>query len=342
MLSQSDVEASPEASDDQLMATALRGRDTPERTAALKALLRRRSPQVRPILGKIVTDSASPPELRTTAAAALGREAGAENEQALRAALAGPDASVVATAAESLGRIGGRASLETLANAAAKAPPGAARSLAFARTLISYRLGVGTDRLAEPPATTIVELDRDRSETLPVESVGAEAFRAARPSLERELPAIAVTDKASVRLVCGHERLWVVLGDGMVQGDAGGALATDRVAAVVLKESSCPDGWYVREYILAHPTADGAALFGVRPSGRVVHFGVAKGEKSAASFRLRAVDAPGVPAVELAGDLLGEEGSLVVREALAGPSRGERRGTPSPPRPGHLPPRPAD
>jgi hypothetical protein len=334
----SDVEAAPESvSDEQLMATVLRGAATPERTAALKTLLRRRSAQVRPILGKIVNDAAAPSELRTTAAVAVGREATTENEESLRLALDDKDPAVVATAADGLARIGGRASLESLAIAGSKMPA-AGRAAAFARTLISYRLGLGTDRLPEPPTTALLELDRERAEPVPVEEVAPEAFRAARPWLERELPTIPVSEQGSVRMRCGNEHLWVVLGDDMVRTGGQAAAQTDRVAAVVLKESSCPGGWYVREYILAHPRADGAAVFGVVPGGRVVHFGALKLDQAAASLQLRAVEAPGVRALELAAELQGAGGRLVIREALTGSSRRLRQVLPSRPRPS-APPR---
>ena len=328
MSSRGDVETvAAGATEKALVAAAMRGARLPDRAAALKELLRRGSGQVRPLLGKLATDEGAPAELRTTAVVALGRVATPENESALRSALAATWPSVVAAAAESLGRIGGRASLDALAKVDLGPRPGAARQVAFARTLLSYRLGLGSDRLAEPPAAALLEMDRERAEPLRLEPVGAEAFLAARPSLEHELPALAVAERDSVRFSCGGERLWLVRTEMVDRGDR--VLEdTDRVAAIVLKESTCPDGWYVREYILAHPTRHGAAaVFGARPSGRLVHFGLLEPAGTAAALHLRALDAPGARALDFRAEV-GPHGELTVREGFAGPPRGARANRP--------------
>ena len=333
MASGSDVEARPEAmGDEDLVAAAVGGAQVQERTAALKELLRRRSPRVRPLLGRMVADTAVPPEVRTTAAIALGREATAENEEALRQALGSQDASVVAAAAASLARIGGRSAFDALSRAGAEPGAGAARSVTFARTLISYRLGLGAERLPDPSPTALLEVDRARAVPLPLEEVGPEDFRAGRRWLERELPAIPVTPRGSVRFSCRGEHLWLVLAEDMVGQGRLPVGERDRVAAAVLKESTCPDGWFVHEYVLTHPRQDGgAAVFGVRSTGKLVHFGEVREEGANAAVQLRAVDAPGVAALELHAELLGPEAALVIREALCAPPRGERRSRPSTP-----------
>ena len=329
MSGRSDVEAGPrQVKDEELVATTGRNINVNERTAALKELLRRRSPQVRPMLGRIVTDSEAPTELRTTAALALGREATPANEDALNRALASQDPSVVAAAAGSLGRIGGRAAYDAL-KATAEPRPGPARGLAFARTLISYRLGLGAERLAEPSTGSFLELDRARAASLELREVGPKDFAAARPWLQRELPAISVAEKGSVRFTCGNEHLWLVLAEGMAAGDSSVA-KRDRIAAVVLKESACPDGWFVHEYILTHPrTGKGAALFGLRSTGKLVHFGEI-GAGANPAVQVRAIDAPGVASLEFRAELR-SDGALGVREALAGPPQGGRKRRPSAP-----------
>jgi HEAT repeats len=330
MSSRSDVEGGPQQlKDEDLLDTAERGKQVHERKAALKELLRRRSPLVRPMLGRLVTDSAAPAELRTTAAVALGREATAANEDALRRALAAEDPAVVSAAAEGLARIGGRAAYDALRKRT-EPRPGPTRGLAFARTLIAYRMGLGTERLAEPPTESLLELDRARAVSLPLREVGEQDFAAARPWLERELPAIPVAQKGSVRFTCGNEHLWLVLAEGIIGSGGSAAAERDRVAAAVLKESECPDGWFVHEYILTHPRpGQGAALFGLRSSGKLVHFGEI-GAGANAAVQVRAVDAPGVAGLELRAEL-GADGALAIREALCGPPRDERKRRPSAP-----------
>lgn len=251
MSSRSDVEAGPQqAKDEDLIATTGRNISVNERKAALKELLRRRSPQVRSILGRIVADSAAPAELRTTAAVALGREATPDNEDALNRALASQDPSVVAAAADGLARIGGRAAYDAL-KSRAEPRPGPNRGLGFARTLISYRLGLGAERLAEPPTASLLDLDRGKAASLELREVGPKDFAAARPWLQRELPAIPVAEKASVRFTCGNENLWLVLGEGMDSLRLSGH--EERPGRRRLVEGVVLPGRMVRPGVLPHP-----------------------------------------------------------------------------------------
>lgn len=327
----SDVEARPDVSDADLVDSAVGGAEVGDRTTSLKELLRRRSTRVGPLLVALVADGSVPREIRTVAAVAMGREATAANEEALARAVRSEEPSVVAAAAESLARIGGHPAYDALVRANPTSRAGADRSVAAARTLISYRLGLGTARLSEPPAASLLEVDRERAVPLRFQEVGADEFLAARVRLEGEIPAISVTERASVRFSCGNEHLWLVLAEGVAGPDGSPVSGTDRVAGVVFKESECPDGWYVHEYVVTHPSADGVAdVFGVRPSGRVVHFGKIDKRTGIAVVGLRAVDAPGVVALEFSAELSGPDGALVVREALVAPSRGGRRSPPSP------------
>lgn len=332
MPTRSDVEAPRSGmGEEELMRTVVRGAAVHERTAALKELLRRRADGVRPLVAKLLTDPGAPPDLRSTAARALGEEATAANEQALRQALAATEPSVVAAAAASLGRVGGRAAFDALARASTDRLSGAARNVTFARTLISYRLGLAEARLQEPPAAALLEADRNRAAPFRLQGVGPVDFQAARRWLDRELPGVAVADRGSARFTSGNEHLWVVLGEGMAAPGNAAVPTTDRVAAVVLKESTCPEGWYVQEYLLTHPGADGGAVvFGVRSTGKLVHFGSISGRDGQAVVHLRAVDAPGVAAMEFRADLRG--GDLAVREAFCAPARGGRRNPPQAPR----------
>ncbi|MFD0692307.1 HEAT repeat domain-containing protein [Actinomadura fibrosa] len=319
-MSLSDVETRPELDEDTLVDQVDRG-DPQERGEALKELLRRESSRVRPFLGRIVADRTAPSGLRTTAAVALGKEATPENERALITALAADDPAVVAAAARGLGRIGGPEAFGALTRTTG-------RGVDFAQTLISYRLGLGSRRLAEPEAAALLDLDPRRAITFRFEPP---ADRPADAALRRELPAIPVAETGSVRFRCRNEHLWI-----LVSGDAAraprGLTERDLVTAVVLKESTCPDGWQVYEYIVAHPRKDGgAAMFGVRPTGRLVHFGLLAQTDVNADIRLQALDAPGVMALEFTAEYIAADGSLVPRSAQGSPPSGRRRNPPASP-----------
>lgn len=305
------------------------------RTLALKELLRRRYPRRAGLLGEVVADRQAPPELRSTAALALGQEASAEGKAALIAALKTEEPLVVRRAAESLGRIGDREALAALAEVRAEPGGATARSLAFARSLISYRLGLGTDRLKPPPAAdALLSVPRERGVALKFEQVAPEAVRAAAPALKEALPAIAIAERGSVRFSCRTEHLWIVVSEDAAGEKGLGRIAgREAVTAVVLKESSCPGGWYVYEYILSHPRDEKALeMFGVRPSGEMIHFGEVALKGGEASVTLRALNTPYVPAIEFAARYGGAEAAFVMTEAVVAVAPAEKQRRPSAPR----------
>ena len=86
----------------------------------------------------------------------------------------------------------------------------------------------------------------------------------------------------------------------------------------------------MQEYVLTHPRSDGtAAVFGVRSTGKLVHFGSISARDGRAVVDLRAVDAPGVAAMKLRAELV--SGGLAVREAFCGPATGARKNRPQAP-----------
>jgi hypothetical protein len=95
----------------------------------------------------------------------------------------------------------------------------------------------------------------------------------------------------------------------------------------VLKESTCPDGWYVYEYILTHPTAARTAeLFGVRDRGGMSHYGVLRIlDEARVAVHVRAVDSPRVLPFELMAEYDGRDGALRIQEAIATAARPDQR-----------------
>ncbi len=88
MINASDVDLIPERVTEQELLEALEGRLPQIRpVAALKELQQRKSPRIGPILLRVLGDRKLAADLRTAAAVELGKEAKAENRQALAAAI---------------------------------------------------------------------------------------------------------------------------------------------------------------------------------------------------------------------------------------------------------------
>jgi hypothetical protein len=316
----SDQERLPQSVTDEDLVAAVTGhRPGLERSAALKEFVHRKSPRMGDFLSQVIVDPTMPLELRTTAAIALGEEDVPQAEDALIAALESDKPALARRAAESLGRIGERKAYEALARRRLPSGEQPSRASEFARTLIAYRLGLDTERLKPPAAREILEPERQRAVEINFDAVRPEDFRAAAPLLKRALPRIAVDERGSLRFSCRRERLWVIVTSAVAVPAAGKRIGErSAVAAVVLKESTCPDGWYVYEYILTNPRDDRSAqVFGVRPTGEVLHYGEASLDESNAAVKLRAVNSPRVLPIVVAAEYRGREGALDIKEAVA-------------------------
>jgi HEAT repeats len=313
----SDQEALSRSVTDDALIAAVAGRNPKmEPAAALKELARRKSPVARKAVSDVLADRTAPLELRTTAARALGKGEVPGAESALIAALDAEQPALLARAAESLGRIGSEKALSALRRV--KLEGAAGRMIQFSRTLIAYRLGLDEERLEAPPETELLDIEQERAASITFERVEPEAFRAADRYLKDELPAIPLAERGSVRFSCRHEHLWIAL-TKEVEG-AGGAKRVaegSAVVAVVLKESTCPEGWYIYEYILSHPRgAKKAEIFGVRPTGDLSHFGELDLKEVNVTVRLRAFNTPRLPAIDLEADYRGREGTFNFKRAL--------------------------
>jgi hypothetical protein len=314
---------------------ARRGSAEPAATAALKELLRRQSPSARKLIDEVLVDPAASLEIRTTAARALGHKVTPGAESTLIAALDAKEPALQARAAESLGRIGGHEALDALAQVPVR--PGAAhkRTINFARSLIAYRLGLDDARLRRPAANRVLDLKRGNAVQLDFKSVRPNTFRAAEPYLLDELPGIPVTPRGSMRFKCRQEHLWLVLTEEIEGSDATKRVALgSAVVAVLLKESHCPDSWYVYEYFLSHPrSATSADLFGVRPTGDLSHFGKIDIDNADAALRLQSINTPRLPAMSFQAGYRGRDGKLTIEEARVATSLLKDQKRPRQPRP---------
>jgi hypothetical protein len=267
---------------------------------ALRELLRR-SAASRNLLNEVVGDEDRPPELRETAAVALGREPHPEAEEALAKALAADDPSLVRRAAEALGKIGSEAALAALATAGAADEP-ARRSVAFAKALISARLGLAAYALADPPQGREMAVDRNTAERLLPSAVPAKDKRAVLADAEKELPGIALSEQAPIGLECGRHVYALLLTRQLGQIQDLDALAdAGAVLGVLFERAPTGDHYFLSEYVLANPGREGrqVEIYGVRPTGAYVHCGEL--QPASGVFRLRTVDPRASPPVDIHG-----------------------------------------
>lgn len=296
----------------------------------LREVMRRRPASLRTTLEEIVTDPARPAELRTIATVGLSGLRDARSTPALMSAARSGDAALARRAFEALGRVGTPQTLAELKTLKAVAGP-AARSLAFARSLIAYRHGLASHKLALPRKAGVTPLDASRAQRLPVARLQPRPWAALKPALEGADITLAPTERPPLEILCGRDRLLLLPNPALDAANAATALKRPLVAAVLMKHSPTLARWFVAEYVFAHP-AQGmvATLIGVRPTGTVVHSGRIVAEGAGLRLELQALDSPLAAPTKVSATLGTAAG--VVLQAHAEPDRSRQRNQPRQPR----------
>jgi hypothetical protein len=318
----------------QLMA-AIEGRSERFGAAeALKELARRRSPGKAEVFARVLVDEGRPAEARATAAVELGREAGLANQEALVSALASRDHTVTRRAAESLGRIGDEQGLAALKRLRPRAEP-VRRSVAFAKSLIAYRLGLREQLMEAPDRGLLLPVQRRRAVPLEVWHETPELVKSLAPTLRREVPAIPLAGDGALGFSCGGNHFLVILHRDVRNADPLADLTKrSAVAGVVLKRSPSLEQYSLYEYLLTHPAGDGEVhLFGVRSTGVATHYGRVRPERSGVGFELRTLRTPHAPPLVVEGRYDVAERRLDLEVALIYPRLTESQRSRARPKP---------
>jgi hypothetical protein len=324
MTHQYDVERPLEGLREEALVEAVEGAAVGiGRAEALKELARRRSPRAAVVLSAVLLDDAVPADVRAVAAVEAGKQVAPGSEPALVAALGSGPSLVVRRAAEALGRIGGREALQVLrAVRTHEDEPEVARAVSFARSLISYRLGLGSDLVETPGTADMLELDDPVD--VQGEPVAPNAVEQMAPQYRLEVPSVPLSLQGALQLRCGANEFLVLPQQAVA--DPG---ARNAVVAVVLKRAQSLGYFALHLYILSHPRDERTlAVSGVRPDGTVTHAGEMLLGAREHPFRIRALDTPYGPPVDIQGHIDFAPQRIVLTKALVNRrlSRSQRRG----------------
>lgn len=284
-------------------------------TEAANELLGRESSSA--AYARIVDDVASSVALRVRAAEALGRVGGYVGRAALARALESNHARLVRQAAGSLGRVGIATDREILA---AVKPTGAQakRVLSFARSMISYRLGLGTDLLDPPRRMSKIATGKARSmEVTPIVSPRLRAVIEATTASP-----VPLTGGGALRVNCdGVETIVALSRDMRRAGAAERSLEINQVVGTVLRPVQSTVELTAHLYVLTHPCDDETVeVFAVRRTGVVALYGLGTFDSDAFKFELRSVEGLRSPTMLFVGRLGVEAPTLGFSQAfVAGP-----------------------
>ncbi|MCF6325366.1 MAG: HEAT repeat domain-containing protein [Gammaproteobacteria bacterium] len=279
--------------DRDLMAVIAGDRPEYRRRDAMQVLLSRGSEISLPVLRETLLSQDAPPDLRSMAAVMLGRDV--SQERVLLDALKVPaEPAVLRRIAQGLGRIGSPEALDAMSKVRLKSGSRASLNVGFARSLISYRHGLGQYLIPRPADADILRFDHKKAVSLAFETLKPAEVKKIMPQINRELPAIKLSEKAAMCFSCLNSQLWLLLNEEMVGKQAKQrATESNAVMAVVLKYDHCPAGWHAFEYIFSNPNRDNTIdIVGLRPSGVITHFGQVRADKKDAVVSLQTVNSP--------------------------------------------------
>jgi hypothetical protein len=279
----------------------------------------------------IIQDCAAANDLRSTAAVELGRRVDAASEEVLLHALNNAGSSMLKHIFTSVGRIGSEKALEKLERLRIADYNGSAlEALAFAKTLISYRLGYASHILSPdqmqpehiPPPLSRAVLQFSELDTSTLER--------ALPSIERQLPALPIALKG-LRLVCGNSEHWIVLHRDVVGGTVEQKEQQSMIIGAILKFRICTGHYSIDEYLLVNSGDNGCLpLIGARPSGIIVHVGSVRLHERGAEFEFRSCNPPYSRPIDVGGSFQLTDGRLSFTRALVGTSSDLRAKAPAP------------
>jgi hypothetical protein len=135
---------------------------------------------------------------------------------------------------------------------------------------------------------------------------------------EREVPAVALSDRAALHFTCGDNEFVVLAARDFERQEDGAELAQgSAVVGAILQKSPVTERYYLYEYLLSEPDGkEGVRLYGVRGSGAVAHVGSLRPEERGVFFHVGALRTIHSPPVAIDGSYDPRTGRLTFSTAL--------------------------
>lgn len=259
------------------------------------------------VLQDVLENPDEPAGLRYDAARYLGRIDAPESVAVLERNLEIPDEDVRAGVLKSLGRIGGRESLERIEAVRGRPGARAAPAAGFAAVLIAHRLGVDGYRIPLPEEGQYLEVDERESRSLALRKAEEEEAEAASASLELEPVGFDVAWDQVYRVHCGP-RMMLLLLNREVVAEPEKALGASRLAGVIGHWHPQETAYAPIHFILTDPSdpPGGVDIAVANPNGKRMFAGAGAVRDGSAEFSIRGVSGFGTLPVDIAGRLAGE------------------------------------
>lgn len=269
---------------------------------ALKAFSKEKVPNRIELFREILIDPQQSQAAKNVVVVELGTEHLPENQELLLKTLDTDNLQTFAKAVSSLGKIGNMQAIERLEHIKAPDDKIAKQKLAFAKSLLAYRLRI--NRHLIPPPSEIELVDVTNGSTFKAEKAEAEIVAKALKDAKEELPAFTLIDDGAEKLGCRSFNMMLVPTDVLQKPES---LLTIRsqsaLPVVLLKTGLGSDNYFLDTYFFTHPSNNPGEIeiIGMRPGGELVYAGKGSISSNGLDFRLKSVNTRYAPAIDVEG-----------------------------------------
>jgi hypothetical protein len=278
------------------------------REVALGLLGRKDYPDKIADFERVLADDAEAPSVRSAAAVELGRVG---SDEALEALVRHSDVRhdlVARGVLNGLRQINSPRSLEVIARRTGErrgaAPRSAlARSEKWTEALLAFRQGVVGFDISLPKRHRFVQVDPGRAQEIRVAPAAPETLIKSLQELSANPFGIEPSRERAVEMRCGDRELVFLFNRELVEQDGLRLFERKAVAGIVAVRYTVEGGAYSTKYgVLVQPSkSDELKILVTTTKGAVVLSGAGRLSGGEVKFKLKAVDRPGVVAIEIEG-----------------------------------------
>ena len=286
---------------------------------ALKQFRRVPIARRREVFQSVLKDTKHHPSARRTVARELGTELQPENQAILLRSLRVKQDLVLASVAQSLGRIGDEKALDQLEKVDLAGRSAAAAAVGFAKTLIGYRHRLDKHMIDPPPESKLLQVADPI--TFRAGRAKPETVQEALGEIGRDLPAVRLIAEGASRLVCRSDEFLLLFTEEFQSAGALGTLRSkSALPMVLLKKGLSLERYSLSQYIFTQPSGrrGGIVLLGTRPGGALTYVGSVQAAGNAFSFTLKSVESRYAAPVDVEGRYNTVTRALTLSRSLSG------------------------
>lgn len=263
----------------------------------------------------------------------LGAERLQENQELLLQSLDTSNPQIFAKAVSSLGKIGNIQALEQLEQTKIPNDPIARQRLAFAKSLLAYRMRINRHLIRLPSEAELVGVTN--GSTFKIAKAEPEMAAKALKDTMKDLPAITLIGDGAAKLGCRSFEMMLVPTDVFQNLESLLTIRSKSALPIVLFKTGLGSGnYFLDTYFFTQPSngPDKIEIIGMRPMGELVYAGKGSVSSYGVDFRLKSVSTRYAPAVDIEGRYDPRNRSWEIIKAISSTRVAAKEGTAQIPR----------